>query len=163
MNRSRIPCFSPFKLLRSTAMSIAVLSLSLILATVGCTVSQEEAKEAEADIADMPIEVQVSASTLADEYESNELAANQQYDGKVLEVTGAIEAVSGGKDGAALYVDLETGDFSFVSVRCHFSNDRLDELTALSKGDEVILRGLGDEGEDRDPFTIDVIGCSVIK
>ena len=146
-----------------SSVAIAFLLLALAAVTMGCTVSQEEAEQAEIDIAGKEIEVRVTATRLADDYEANEVAANQMYDGKVLAVSGTVESVSGGTDGDAYYVDLEVGDFSLVSVRCYFSRSQLDEITAISKGDYVTLRGLGDEAEDRDPFTIDVIGCSIIN
>ncbi len=152
-----------FRTMHLSKLLVVVLSLPLLTVALSCTVSQEEAEQADTEISDAPIDVRVTAYHLSEDYKSNELAANQKYDDKVLAVTGTIEEISGGNDGAALYVDLETGDFSFVSVRCPFSDDRLGELLTLAKGDEVTLRGLGNEGEDRDPFTIDVIGCSVIK
>ena len=127
-----------------------------------CAVSQEEAEQAELDIADAQIDVRVTALRLAEDYEANEVSANQKYDGKVLAVSGTVDEVSGGTDGDAYYVDLTTGDLSLIDVRCHFGASRLDEITAIRKGDRVTLRGKGDEVKDRDPFTIDVIGCSVI-
>ena len=144
-------------------LTIALLCLAMIAVIMGCEVSQDEAHQAEIDIADTPIEVRVTATRLVEDYEANEVAANQKYDGKVLAVSGTVESVSGGTDGAAYYVDLQSGDFSLVSVRCYFSPSRTNEITAISKGDYVTLRGKGDEGEDRNPFTIDVVGCSVIN
>ena len=143
-------------------MAIALIGLLLITVTAACGVSEDEAVQAEIDIAGAPIDVRVTASRLAEDYEANEVAANQKYDGKVLEVSGTIEAVSGGGSGDAYYVDLSAGSMSLTSVRCHFSESHLGDITSIRKGERVTLRGKGDEGEDRDPFTIDVIGCSVI-
>ena len=143
-------------------MLIALIGLSLIAMASACGVSEEEAEQAEIDIAGAPIEVRVTALQLAEDYEANEVAANLKYDGKVLAVSGTVETVSGGDSGEAYYVDLSTGSFSLTSIRCHFSESHLGDITAIRKGDSVTLRGKGDEREDRDPFTIDVIGCSVI-
>lgn len=140
-------------------LGIAFLALALL----GCAVSEEEAEQAEFDIADRPIEVQVTATRLMEDYENNTVAANQQYNGKVLAVSGTVESVSGGTEGDALYVELKTVDFSFVSVRCYFAPSRVDEVTSFNKGDRVTLRGLGDEEKDRDPFSIEVIGCSKLE
>ena len=134
----------------------------LVVIALACTVSEEEVEQVELDIADAPIEVRVTARQMYNDYEGNEIAANQKYDGKVLAVSGTVEDFGGG-DGEAYYVDLVTGDFTLTSVRCHFSQSHLSDITSITKGDLVTLRGKGDEGEDRDPFTIDVVGCSVIK
>ena len=143
-------------------IAVALIGLVLIAVAVACGVSEGEAEQAEIDIAGAPIEVRVTALRLAEDYEANEVAANQKYDGRVLAVSGTVEAVSGGDSGEAYYVDLSTGSFSLTSVRCHFSESHLGDITSIRKGDRVTLRGKGDEGKDRDPFTIDVIGCSVI-
>ena len=142
--------------------NLLLLGIVLILttATLGCAVSQDEAEQADIDIADLPVEVRVTASRLAEDYEDNAVAANQKYDGKVLQVTGTVFAVSGGQEGSAYYVDLSTSGF-LDTVRCYFGESRLDEFTAIKKNDRVTLRGKGDEGEDRDPFTIDVVGCRI--
>ena len=145
-------------------MHLLLLAVALFgLATLGCAVTEEEAEQAEIDIADRPIDVRVTATRLMEDYENNTVAANQQYNGKVLAVSGTVEAVSGGTEGDALYVELRTGDLSFISVRCYFSPSRIDEVIAINKGDRVSLRGLGDEEKDRDPFSIEVIGCSRIE
>ena len=143
---------------------LILLSVGLLaLALAGCAVTEEEAEQAEFDIADRPIDVQVTATRLMEDYENNEVAANQQYNGKVLAVSGTVASVSGGTEGDALYIELSTGDFSFVGVRCYFAPSRLDEVIAVSKGDRVTLRGLGDEEKNRDPFSIEVIGCSILQ
>ena len=137
--------------------------LSYGLASLGCAVSEEEAEQAEIDIADQPIDIEVTAMRLVEDYDNNTVAANQKYNGKVLAVSGTVESVSGGTEGDALYVALRTGDFSFVSVRCYFAPNRLNEVTSFNKGDRVNLRDLVDEEKDRDPFSIEVIGCSKIE
>ena len=143
-------------------MAIALIGLLLMTVITACSVSEEEAEQADIDIAGAPIDVRVTAFRLAEDYEANEVAANQKYDGRVLAVSGTVEAVSGGS-GEAYYVDLSAASMSLTSVRCHFSESHLSDITSIRKGDRVTLRGKGDEGKDRDPFTIDVIGCSVIE
>ena len=135
---------------------------ALVFISLACTVSEDEVQQAELDIADAPIEVRVTATQLYDDYESNRITGDQKYDGKVLAVSGTIETLGGGGD-TVYYVDLATGDFTLTSVRCHFSQSQLNDLTSIQRGDRVTLRGKGDEGEDRDPFTIDVVGCSLLN
>ena len=120
--------------------------LLAILLVTGCTVSLEEAEQAEVDIADAAIEVRVTAVQMHDDYEANEVAANLKYDGKVLEVSGTIADI-GGVDDEAYYVDLATGDFTLTPTRCYFGRSHLDDITSIPKGDRVALRGKGDERE----------------
>lgn len=144
-------------------MRFVLLGLLVLLgvAAFACTVSKGEVQQAESDIADLPIQVEVTAIQLYEDYESNEISANLKYDGKTLAVSGEVYAFGGGQD-QAYYVDLKTGDL-LTTVRCHFSDSRLEEVTALTTGAFVTLRGKGDEAKDRDPFTIDVVGCSVLS
>ena len=129
----------------------------LVTVLLACNVSEDEVQQAELDIADAPIEVRITASQMYDDYQSNKIAANQKYDGKVIAVSGTIEDFGGG-DNSVYY-----GDLALESIRCHFSQSHLDDITSLRTGDRVTLRGKGDEREDRDPFTIDVVGCSVLN
>ncbi len=138
-----------------------MVCLVLLVISLSCTVSQEDAEQAELDIADAPIELRVTAKRMYDDYETNEVAANQKYDGKVLAVSGVAEDFGGGDD-SAYYIDLSVGDFTLTSVRCYFSHSQLNDLTSVAKGDRVTLRGKGAEGEDRDPFAIEVVGCTVL-
>ena len=105
-------------------MVTGLIVLVLIAVTSACSVSEEEAEQAEIDIAGAAIEVHVTASSLAEDYEANQVAANQKYDGKVLAVSGTVEAVSGGESGEAYYVDLNTGSFSLTSVSPNPPMDR---------------------------------------
>ena len=85
-----------FRTLHLSKLLVVVLSLPLLTVALSCTVSQEEAEQADTEISDAPIDVRVTAYRLSEDYKSNELAANQKYDDKVLAVTGTIEEISGG-------------------------------------------------------------------
>ena len=77
---------------------VLLLCLVFLAATaLACNVTEDEVEQAELDIADAPIEVRVTASHMYDDYESNEIAANLKYDGKVLAVTGTVEDFGGGE------------------------------------------------------------------
>ena len=156
----RIPVESKSRVFVSRLLLLCLAFL--VVTTLACRVTEDEVEQAELEIADAPIEVSVTATQMYDDYDSNEIAANLKYDGKVLSVTGTVEDFGGGDD-SAYYIDLVTGDLSLTSVRCHFSRSHLDDITSIRKGDRVTLRGKGDEQEDRDPFTIDVVGCSLIE
>lgn len=86
--------------------------------------------------------VDVSASALEAAYAANEVAADNQYKGKVLRVSGVVDDIS--KDFLDKpHVRLRS-DRILGGVRCSFSKDAGGSLAQLAKGQRVVLRGLGD-------------------
>lgn len=85
--------------------------------------------------------MKVSASELFQDYKSNEVAADEKYKGKMLEVTGTVHSI--GKDIVnTIYVTLEGGGrFEIMSVQCYFSDKHKSEAAQLSKGQTITVRG----------------------
>jgi hypothetical protein len=83
--------------------------------------------------------IPVSAEQLLADYEANEVAADEKYKGKRLEVTGTIDNI--GKDVLDnSYVALKTGkQYDFRSVQCYFDDNSV--LVTLSKGRRVKITG----------------------
>jgi len=81
----------------------------------------------------------ITADDLFAAYDTNEVAADKQYKGKVLKITGTIQDI--GKDILDdTYITLDTGDFIY-SIQCYFKNNQLDAVAALAKDQEVTLIG----------------------
>lgn len=81
----------------------------------------------------------ITAEALYSAYEANEVAADQQYKGKVISITGKVKTV--GKDLLKnSYVSLETSNM-ILSVQCFFSEKDTAALAKLSKGDTVTITG----------------------
>jgi hypothetical protein len=91
-----------------------------------------------------PGSISVSAGTLIQEYEDNEVAADGTYRGKRLAVTGKIESI--GKDILDNpYVTLSSdGNISFPSVQCMFDDKAIGVLSSLRKGMSITLEGTCD-------------------
>ena len=83
----------------------------------------------------------VSASTLFDDYDSNEVKADKKYEDKLLEVTGKVDDI--GVSLGQTYVCLSTGDpYSLFSIQCFFDDQgEIDKVSELNKGDEITLHG----------------------
>ena len=81
----------------------------------------------------------VTASKLCDDYDANEIAADNQYKGKVIEVFGKIESIESFLDEA--YLTLDCGWFSYVW--CYFDKADEDKLIHVVEGDYVKIRGMG--------------------
>jgi hypothetical protein len=94
-------------------------------------VQAEEAKPVEA--------TKVSATTLYSDYEANEVAADEKYKGKVLEVSGTINSI--GKDILNTpYVALTTNNV-ISTVQCMFEKSEADKLVELKKNTKITVHG----------------------
>lgn len=87
-----------------------------------------------------PIAARVTAGELFDAYEKNEIAADDRYKGKLLEVSGKIDNI--GKDILDTpYITLSVGGkFQIMGVQAFFDDDSLPKLANLSKGQGVTLQ-----------------------
>jgi len=83
--------------------------------------------------------IPISTTALVSAYDSNEVAADERYKGKLLIVTGTVENVA--KDILGnLYVVLRGGHI-IRSVQCYFGDEHTEELANLSKGSRVRIKG----------------------
>lgn len=83
----------------------------------------------------------MNAFQLVNDYKSNEVAADEHYKGKVLEVSGIIRSI--GKDIMdTMYVSLEGGgEFEMRGVQCYFADSERNKLATLSKGRWITIKG----------------------
>lgn len=85
--------------------------------------------------------MQITSNKLIAAYKSNEVAADEIYKGKLLQVTGEVGSIK--KDILDnLYVTLKSDErFSFVSVQCYFTKAFTKRLTKLKKGQKLTVTG----------------------
>lgn len=82
----------------------------------------------------------LSAATLIAAYEANEVAADEKFSGKLIEVTGVIDSISKDILGDP-YVTLGSGkDFEFAHVQAMFPADAAKQLTGLRKGQTLTVQ-----------------------
>jgi hypothetical protein len=79
--------------------------------------------------------IEIDAKDLNSEYQEDETAADTEYKGKMLRVSGVISRVGHTVQGKR-YVNLST---EFTYVRCNWSNKHKQDFTALKQGKEVEL------------------------
>ena len=81
--------------------------------------------------------VRISASKLYKEYNENEIAADEKYKGKIIEVTGVIRDIGNDiMDNA--YITL-VGNEYFGDIQCYFNEKSV--VAKLSKGKRVTVIG----------------------
>jgi hypothetical protein len=101
--------------------------------------------------------IQISAKQLYADYDSNEVAADEKYKGKILEVSGTVNDIA--KDITdTIYVTLKGAEY-FGDVQCFFSNEFTKEAAKLSKGQQLTVKG------ECDGKMMNVLlkGCVIVK
>ncbi|MCK5861383.1 MAG: hypothetical protein KAH38_02790 [Candidatus Hydrogenedentes bacterium] len=81
----------------------------------------------------------LSADQLYSEYDSNEVAADAKYKGKVVIVSGTIQDI--GKDIMDQAYIVIGGQGFLDGVQCTFTKGQQSSVARLSKGQQVIVKG----------------------
>lgn len=87
----------------------------------------------------MPAALQIAALKLFQDYQSNEVSADQQYKDKTLEVTGTVAGINKNAFGG-IYVELRTPN-EFMSIQA--SGLPEDVAANLKKGQAITVRCTG--------------------
>ncbi|MCZ2343465.1 MAG: OB-fold putative lipoprotein [Bacteroidales bacterium] len=90
---------------------------------------EEEAKQ----VAAGP-EMTVTAQEVYAAYKDNEIAADQKYKGKVLEMSGTVDGVKPD------HIELKAGNV-FAQVNIYFADSEKAKAAKLAKGSHVTVRG----------------------
>lgn len=81
----------------------------------------------------------ITAVQLFNEYEANEVAADNKYKNKIVVVTGTIESI--GKDiFDEAYIRIKAGG-SYNGILCSFSDEYLNAFNKISKGQKITITG----------------------
>lgn len=82
--------------------------------------------------------IPVTADELASALNSNAMKAEEDYDGKYLEISGKIGII----DSDGKYISINGDEFSLVTIQCYIkSSEQKDVIMNKSVGDSVIVRG----------------------
>lgn len=120
-------------------MKKIIIAVALI-AVVGGAIGLYMFNKPTSDTSRMNAEVSVEATEIMRSFSDDEEAANDDYLGKVVEVTGVVEKVGSNDDGTAV-IHLVSGDL-MGAVVCNMSKP-LDELgSTINEGDRVIIKGV---------------------
>lgn len=109
----------------------------------GASKSEESSTTAPDSETPPEISVKISSVELFGEYSDNEVAADEKYKNKWLEVSGKITEF--GKDVLTdePYVELSSGknDMDLTSVKCTFRDEHASDIAKMKKGQKVTVRG----------------------
>ncbi len=110
-------------------LSCVILALALVLSLAACGSGSPSASPASPPAADKTS----GAYALSDLYESNKDEAEKSITGKVIEITGTVEKVSG----SVVYLDRES---TMGYIVCNMHKDSAD-YSGLQKGDTAVIVG----------------------
>lgn len=85
--------------------------------------------------------VEISATALTKAYEENELAADEKYKGKTLEVSGTVSNIA---ETLGSYTVQLKGHNIVLTVMCSFEESEKSNIAKLKKGQKATLIGKGD-------------------
>lgn len=137
---------------RQRSLTIGLLLLGCLF-LVACD-SQESIQEQ--SVTGKSVRYYVTAKALIDAYDANEIAADQKYKDKVIQVSGQVEDISEDIMGDP-YITLCIGEYGFDCVQCYFADSEKGKLARLSKGQNVKVKGLC-TGK---PFHVSLKGCEL--
>ncbi len=86
--------------------------------------------------------IKISNEKLMNEFNDNEISANNKYKEKIIQVVGKINKISDSKNLTGdRIIKVELGDNLSEEVDCHFKEKDMSELSNLKKGQNVIIEG----------------------
>ncbi|MGA2670186.1 MAG: InlB B-repeat-containing protein [Dehalococcoidia bacterium] len=132
-------------------------SASGTASTITITMDSNKSLTANFKTTSAPAQEAIPAEQLLAEYTANEIAADQKYNGKVIEVSGKIDNFGIDLDGNPL-VCLYAG--FLTDVVCHFDTSWESELGQLQKGQNITVQGIC---EGIGFINIDVNDCNLIS
>lgn len=120
------------------AIAISLIWIAFMGAMTGgaAVVSEQEAADVRAAGPDVPA---VTAVQLDKDFDANELKAETDYKGKVIQVTGAIKAIVRDRPGIVVVELRGTPD---STIDCEFRREDEGQLAGRNVGDQVTVRGL---------------------
>lgn len=130
-----------------------LFALLVFVAIVGCGICNrsDSTKKEQKDP-----EEKVTAETLIDEYMENEVAADDKYKNKIIEVTGIVNQVK--KESAGRIVVVLRSSKAFGGVNCYLKNDYKEDAIDLRAGDKITLVGKCGGLKNRTPY---LRNCSI--
>lgn len=87
--------------------------------------------------------IKVTAQELLEAYDENGVAADKQYKGKELQVTGTVGSIGTDiLDDAYITLKNEEDEYAIISVQCYFEKSEEDSIASLKAGDKVTVTGV---------------------
>ncbi len=88
-----------------------------------------------------PPDCVLDAQQLLDQYKGNEVGADEQFKGKLLEITGQVEQIKKDMAGNAYLLFVNYERFGVRRVQCYFDKQHMKQLAKLQPSEKVTVVG----------------------
>ncbi len=116
-----------------------ILLLFFLAAVAAAWYGYKEYTRTNKDLASAKADFVLSATDLIKEYESNDAASAEKFNGKILEINGQVKAVE--KDDKGYYTVVIGDNTSMSSVRCAIDSTHQDKAASLINQSSATVRG----------------------
>lgn len=97
-------------------------------------------------------QITITSVNIAKEYSENEVAADEKYKGKMIEISGKVTSIDNGTFDNEMIVKLTDGQYDFNGPWCYMKESEKDKVLAFKKGQQVTLIGTGDSATLKSPI-----------
>lgn len=102
-----------------------------------------------------PVAEKITAKQLADDFDDNQVAAENKWEGKLVEFSAKITNIT---DSGISFANVASKDFSLAQISCHTKNK--EQLLTIKNGQTVTVRGIVGK---QTIGIIDVNDCVVVE
>ncbi len=102
-----------------------------------------------------PVAEKISARQLADDFDSNQVAAEATWENRLIEFSAKITNIT---DSGISFSDIASKDFSFVQISCRVKDKQ--QLLSIKNGQTVTVRGIVGK---QTIGVIEVSNCEIVK
>lgn len=99
--------------------------------------------------------IKVTAREIADDFDSNQVAAENKWSGKLVEFSSKISNIT---DSGVTFQDVSSKEFSFTQISCGVKDK--EQLLPLKNGERITVKGTVGK---QNLGVIDVDNCQVVK
>lgn len=102
-------------------------------------------------------QVTVTSANISKEYTENEVAADEKYKGKIIEISGKVYSIDNGISDNEIIIRLSDGKYDINNSWCYMKESEREKAIALKKGQQVTLIGTGDSATMSSPVLKDCV------
>ncbi len=121
--------------------ALAVIVFIMVVANSGDSTSTPGQTATNQEAQQPAVAIKVTAEALRQAYKTNQVSADQQYEDKLVEISGTVDTI--GKDVLdEAYITFQPKDpYAFDKVQCMFSSTEEGSIANLRKGQSVVVQG----------------------
>ena len=130
--------------MNTTKQLLSVLALMICVLFAMGSLDLCSTEENEAIVSGEKPSVKVTAEQIFVDYDENEIAADDKYKEKIIQISGKVLSISGGiiGDYSDPYITLDSNKM-LGNVNCSFDSSHKSDLAKLKKGETTTVKCIG--------------------